>query len=120
LKIETSRSLLDIGFVIGDIFVKANILPDREEELEAISTYWIKLMQVMLLDLRSSYRRWRCDVIQRLPFVGTYRGTDYADYIIARTNEEGVDWLRENFPDKKVVSLQFERTIWIRRIINAF
>jgi hypothetical protein len=38
--------------VIGDIFVKANILPDREEELEAISTYWIKVMQVMLLDLR--------------------------------------------------------------------
>jgi N-dimethylarginine dimethylaminohydrolase len=93
----------DIGFVIGDIFVKANILPDREEELEAISTYWIK-MQVMLLDLRrSSYRRWRCDVIQRLPFVGLSR--DGLCRLYARTNEEGVDWLRENFPDKKVVSL---------------
>ena len=26
----------DIGFVIGDIFIKSNILPDRERELDAI------------------------------------------------------------------------------------
>ena len=26
----------DIGFVIDDVFIKANILPDREEELDAI------------------------------------------------------------------------------------
>ena len=26
----------DIGFVIDDIFIKANILPDRERELDAI------------------------------------------------------------------------------------
>ena len=26
----------DIGFVIDDIFIKANILPDREREIEAI------------------------------------------------------------------------------------
>src|SRR5690606_14418508 len=26
----------DIGFVIDDVFIKANILPDRERELEAI------------------------------------------------------------------------------------
>jgi N-dimethylarginine dimethylaminohydrolase len=26
----------DIGFVIDDIFIKSNILPDRERELDAI------------------------------------------------------------------------------------
>ena len=26
----------DIGFVIGDVFIKSNILPDRERELDAI------------------------------------------------------------------------------------
>ena len=35
----------DIGFVIDDIFIKANILPDRERELDAIQYILIKLIQ---------------------------------------------------------------------------
>ena len=42
-------------------------------------------------------------------FVGTYRGDDYADYIIARTNMEGVAWLQETFPHKKVVSFNLRK-----------
>jgi hypothetical protein len=34
----------DIGFVIDDIFIKSNILPDRERELDAIQ-YLIELIQ---------------------------------------------------------------------------
>jgi len=41
----------DIGFVIDDIFVKSNILPERELELDASTC-------------RSSYRGWRCDALE--------------------------------------------------------
>lgn len=94
----------DIGFVIDDIFIKANILPDRERELDAIQ-YVIEQMDpnkvvrppdevhieggdVMLWD----------DHI----FIGTYKGSDYKDYITARTNMEGVNYIKDLFPHKTV------------------
>src|SRR5690554_2562516 len=94
----------DIGFVIDDVFVKANILPDRERELDAIR-YVIEQMDpnkvvrppeevhieggdVML---------WNDHI-----FIGTYKGSDYKDYITARTNMEGVQYIKELFPNKIV------------------
>ena len=35
-------------------------------------------------------------------FVGTYKGSDYKDYITARTNVQGVEYLRKLFPNKIV------------------
>jgi N-dimethylarginine dimethylaminohydrolase len=35
-------------------------------------------------------------------FVGTYKGSDYKDYITARTNIQGVEYLRKLFPNKIV------------------
>jgi N-dimethylarginine dimethylaminohydrolase len=101
----------DIGFVIDDIFVIANILPEREEEIGAIQ-YVIDLIDA--------------DNVIRPPeevhieggdvmlygdyiFVGTYRGDDYADYIIARTNLAAVAWLKETFPHRTVVSFNLRK-----------
>ena len=44
-------------------------------------------------------------------FVGTYTGEDYPDYITARTNQEGVDYLRQMFPHKKVKSFELRKSI---------
>jgi len=77
----------DIGFVIDDLFIKANVLSDREKELGAIQ-YVIDQIDVML---------WK-DYI----FIGTYKGSDYKDYITARTNMEGVAFIKMLFPHKKV------------------
>jgi N-dimethylarginine dimethylaminohydrolase len=35
-------------------------------------------------------------------FIGTYKGSDYKDYITARTNIQGVNYIRELFPNKIV------------------
>ena len=35
-------------------------------------------------------------------FIGTYKGSDYKDYITARTNWQGVDFIRQLFPNKIV------------------
>lgn len=94
----------DIGFVIDDTFIKANILPDRERELDAIQ-YIINQMNP--------------DKVKRPPqevhieggdvmlwndyiFIGTYKGSDYKDYITARTNMQGVQYIKDLFPNKIV------------------
>jgi N-dimethylarginine dimethylaminohydrolase len=35
-------------------------------------------------------------------FIGTYKGSDYKDYITARTNMAGVQYIKELFPHKIV------------------
>jgi hypothetical protein len=35
-------------------------------------------------------------------FVGTYKGSDYKEYITARTNLQGVQYLKDLFPNKIV------------------
>jgi len=101
----------DIGFVIDAIFVKANILPDREEEIEAIQYIvdQIETHQVMRppeeVHIEGGDVMLHGDYI----FVGTYRGEDYPDYIIARTNVQAVEWLEVTFPHKKVVSFDLRK-----------
>lgn len=101
----------DIGFVIDNIFVIANILPDREEEIEAIQ-YVLDLIDANhVIRPPEEVHIEGGDVIVHgdYLFVGTYRGADYADFIIARTNTLGVEWLQETFPHKKVVSFNLRK-----------
>lgn len=101
----------DIGFVIDNIFVKANILPDREEELEAIKHVLDLIDPDHIIRPPEEVHIEGGDVMlyNDYLFVGTYRGADYANYIIARTNVQAVDWLKETFPDKKVVSFNLRK-----------
>lgn len=101
----------DIGFVIDNIFVKANILPEREEELVAIQPMLDKIDPDKIIRPPEEVHIEGGDVMlyKDYIFVGTYRGADYADYIIARTNQEGVDWIKETFPHKKVVSFNLRK-----------
>jgi len=43
-------------------------------------------------------------------FVGTYTAEDYPEYITARTNKEAVEYLKEEFPDKKVKSFELRKS----------
>lgn len=94
----------DIGFVIDDVFVKSNILPDRERELDAIQyiidqihpSKVVRPPEVVHIE-GGDVMLWK-DYI----FVGTYKGSDYKDYITARTNLQGVEYLRQLFPNKIV------------------
>ncbi|UOY05228.1 arginine deiminase family protein [Muricauda sp. SCSIO 64092] len=103
----------DIAFVIGDKLIKANILPDREDEFEAI------LHVLEYIDPDSilyppeevhieggDVMPWNDDI-----FIGTYTGHDYPNYITARTNWEGVDYIKQMFPNKKVKSFELRKSI---------
>ncbi len=94
----------DIGFVIGGIFIKSNILPDRERELDAIQYIIDQINPAKVVRPPAEVHIEGGDVMlwNDYIFIGTYKGSDYKDYITARTNTEGVQYIKDLFPDKIV------------------
>ncbi len=94
----------DIGFVIDDVFVKSNILPEREHELDAIQYIIDQMDPKKVVRPPKEVHIEGGDVIlwNEYIFIGTYKGSDYKEYITARTNMEGVRFIKELFPDKIV------------------
>jgi len=94
----------DIGFVIDDVFIKANILPDRERELDAIQYVLDQINPTKIVRPPEEAHIEGGDVMlwNDHIFIGTYRGNDYKDYITARTNTAGVNYIKELFPNKIV------------------
>lgn len=94
----------DIAFVIDDLFIKANILPDREAELDAIQYVIDQIDPAKVIRPPEEVHIEGGDVMlwNDHIFIGTYKGDDYKDYITARTNTEGVNYLKELFPNKTV------------------
>jgi N-dimethylarginine dimethylaminohydrolase len=94
----------DIGFVIDDTFIKANILPDRERELDAIQYVIDQINPAKIVRPPEEVHIEGGDVMlwNDYIFIGTYKGSDYKDYITARTNMAGVNYIKELFPNKIV------------------
>ena len=89
----------DIGFVIEDKFIKANILPDREDEYQAIE-YIISKEKVIIPPAEvhiegGDVMPWNDHI-----FIGTYKADDYKEQITARTNMKGVEFIKSLFPNK--------------------
>ena len=94
----------DIGFVIDDIFIKANILPDRERELDAIQYVIDQIDPKKVVRPPEEVHIEGGDVMLYNDhiFIGTYKGSDYKDFITARTNMAGVQFIKDLFPHKIV------------------
>ncbi|MEM9982165.1 MAG: amidinotransferase [Bacteroidota bacterium] len=104
----------DIATVIEDKFIRANILPDREQEIKAIE-------HVIDLIPRENVYKAPSDEIHfeggdiilynQHIFVGTYKGVDYSDCIVARTNMKGVAYIQSLFPNKIVKELDLNKSM---------
>jgi N-dimethylarginine dimethylaminohydrolase len=94
----------DIGFVIDGIFIKSNILPEREGELDAIQYVIDKMDPKKVVRPPEEVHIEGGDVMlwDDHIFIGTYKGGDYASYITARTNLQGVQFIKDLFPNKIV------------------
>lgn len=94
----------DIGFVIDDVFVKSNILPERDRELDAIQYVIDQIDPKKVVRPPEEVHIEGGDVMlwKDYIFIGTYKGSDYKDYITARTNAAGVQFIKDLFPHKKV------------------
>lgn len=102
----------DIAFVIEDKLVKANILPDREREFEAILHVIENVDPSKILHPPEEVHVEGGDVMpwHDYLFVGTYSGEDYPDYITARTNTAAVEYLKAQFPNKKVKTFELRKS----------
>lgn len=102
----------DISFVIEDKIIIANILPDREREVDATEHVWLTVDKKNRIILQEECHVEGGDVMPwgDYIFVGTYRGDDYPDYITARTNMSAVEALQELFPGKTVRSFNLRKS----------
>lgn len=102
----------DIAFVVDNIFVKANILPYREQELKAIQYVIDKINPEKVIKPPEQVHVEGGDVMlwNDYIFIGTYREEDYADCIVARTNMESVAFIEKTFPHKNVKSFNLRKS----------
>mgnify|MGYP000913067128 FL=1 len=102
----------DIAFVIDNKFIKSNILPDRAEEYEALEGLLKDINPENLIELPEDCHAEGGDVIlcDDYIFIGVYSGSDYADYITARTNLQAAEAIQKLFPLKTVKTFELRKS----------
>lgn len=102
----------DIAFVIANKLVKANILPHREREFDAIVHVLDKIDENQILYPPEEVHIEGGDVMpwNEYIFMGTYTAPDYPQYITARTNKAAVEYIARQFPDKKVKAFELRKS----------
>jgi len=102
----------DIAFVIDDILIEANILPHREDEVQAIDYIWNQVAEDKRVILPEECHVEGGDVMpwNDYIFIGTYSGDDYSELITARTNTDAVIAIQELFPNKTVKSFELRKS----------
>ena len=102
----------DIGIVIDDTFIVPNIIIERRKEVEALGSIMEKISANNILRAPENVRMEGGDVMpwNELLFVGYSKQLDFDTYKVSRTNEAGVEFLKSNFPNRKVVALELKKS----------
>lgn len=102
----------DIGFVIEDQFIRPRILKNRKEEIRGIQYVLDQIPGDQILTVPEGVRIEGGDVMpwNDYIFVGYSKKTDFEEYIVARTNEEGINFLQESFPNKTVKGFELHKS----------
>lgn len=102
----------DIGLVIDNKFIVPNIIEERQQEVDALENIIREIPEENLLRSPESVRMEGGDVMpwNYVIFVGYSKDDDFYTYKVSRTNEEGVEFLRENFPNRKVIALELTKS----------
>lgn len=102
----------DIGFVIDKKFVRPNILEKRNRELEGIRYIADMINPEDLLKAPEDTRMEGGDVMpwNEFLFVGYSKAQDFNRYEVSRTNEAGVNYLREQFPNREVKAFELNKS----------
>lgn len=102
----------DIGFVVENLFINANILSNRAREIQALQYVIDQIHPQKVITLPQEVHIEGGDVMPHgdYIFVGTYYGDDYSSYITARTNLAAVTALQELFPEKIVKPFNLKKS----------
>ena len=102
----------DIGFVIENKFIVANIINDRKEEVKALDKFLENIRAEDIILMPSDVRVEGGDVMlcDDSIFVGYSQESDFHKYQVARTNKCAVDFLQHSFPYKKVKGFELKKS----------
>jgi len=102
----------DVGFVIDDKIIVSNIIPDRENEIDAYQPIYEQIHYTHIYNLPPKVHVEGGDVIQYgdTIFVGQYDFPDYSQLKTARTNRAAMDYLREFFPHKNFIPVNLKKS----------
>ena len=97
----------DVGFVIDDKIIVSNIIPDRQEEIDAYEDIYRQIHYKQIYNLPESVHVEGGDVVlyKDIIFLGQYDFPDYRQVKTARTNRLALDYLKMIFPEKTIVPL---------------
>ncbi|MBQ3711155.1 MAG: amidinotransferase [Bacteroidales bacterium] len=101
----------DVGFVIEDKIVVSNVIPDRQDEIDAYEPIYSHIHYKQIYNLPESVHVEGGDVIlyKDYIFLGQYAFADYSQIKTARTNTLAVDYLKMIFPEKKIIPLNLRK-----------
>ena len=102
----------DIAFVIDTKLIKSNILPDRAEEYQALETLLEQISPDEVIELPEDCHIEGGDVIlcNDYIFIGVYSGSDYPEYITARTNLNAAEAIQRLFPNKVIKTFELRKS----------
>ena len=97
----------DVGFVIDDKIIVSNIIPDRQEEIDAYEEIYRQIHYKQIYNLPESVHVEGGDVVlyKNYIFLGQYDFPDYRQVKTARTNRLALDYLKMIFPEKTIIPL---------------
>lgn len=98
----------DVAFVIDDMIINSNIIPDRENEKEAYEVVYDQIAYNKIYNLPERAHVEGGDVVlyNDIVFVGLYQASDYSNFKSARTNTYAFNFLKELFPNKTFIPLE--------------
>lgn len=101
----------DVGMVIDDKFIIANIIPDRADEQEAYERIINSINKDKIIHVPQNVHVEGGDVIlwNEFMFVGCYKQSDYNQFKTARTNFAAVQFFKDLFPNKWVIDMELKK-----------
>lgn len=102
----------DIAFVIDHKIVLPNIIEDRVDELKAIQSVLEEIATEQLVKMPQKARAEGGDVMpwNEYLFVGYSEDQDFEKYQVARTNIEGVSFLKNAFPNRIIKAFELNKS----------
>lgn len=102
----------DIGFVIEDKFVIPQVLNNRSKEIEGIKSILNQIPSQNTLIVPEGVRIEGGDVMpwKGKLFVGYSKKEDFDKFTVSRTNEAGIDFLKNHFQDWEVIALELQKS----------
>lgn len=102
----------DVAFVIDDMMITSNIIPDRASEQEAYTPIYKEIKSNKIYNLPEKAHVEGGDIVLHgdTIFLGIYTQRDYPEFKTARTNAYAYALLKELFPNKVFIPLEMEKS----------